>query len=209
MKLLIFIIPAILALACGPGSSESEGESAVLESIEEKLAPEDQLITTVADAGVNSYPDMMYVIRNGSVGLFEIGIVKDKVEELALVYDNVEIEEIDLMAEGMPVPTLELTFDNSETITLQLSEADFAVCRIEVNTDLFTTAEGIGIGSTYGDLESNYAFDAIAWGDGGDPLVIVEEAGLSFIIEPGDWWQMGDVEGEIPGDTEVTAIILW
>ncbi|MCK5132767.1 MAG: hypothetical protein KAR40_11515 [Candidatus Sabulitectum sp.] len=205
MKSLIFIIPAILALACGTNGSEEQNSA--VEIIEEETASEEVLVNTAANT--DSYPDMMYVIRNGSVGLFEIGIVKDKVEELALVYDNVEIEEIDLMAEGMPTPTLELTFDGSETITLQLGEADFTVCRIEVNTSLFTTAEGIGIGSTYGDLESNYVFDGIAWGDGGDPLVIVEEAGLSFIIEPGDWWQMGDVEGEIPGDTEVTAIILW
>lgn len=202
MKSLIFIIPAILALSCG--SNGSEEENSVPEITVEETAPE-EVITDISETDTG----MMYVLRNESVGLFEIGITQEKVEELAPVYSNVEIAEIDLMTEGMPAPALQLTFDNSGVIILQINESDLTVYRIEVYSDLFTTEEGIGIGSSYDDLESNYAFDGIAWGDDGNPLVIVPEAGMSFLIEPGDWWQTGNVEGDIPGDTEVTAIILW
>ena len=136
-------------------------------------------------------------------------ITPEEAEEIALLYGNVTVEEIDLMIEGSPYPALELTFINSGNVVLELGMYDSTVVRIQINSELFRTVEGIGIGSTYDDLASNYEFDGVVWGDGGEPLVIVEEAGLSFFIEPGDWWQMGDVEGEIPGDTEVTAIILW
>ncbi len=201
MKSLIFIIPAILALSCN--SNGSEEETIIPEITVEETVSEELPVITETDTG------MMYVLRNESVGLFEIGITQEKVEELAPEYGNVEITEIDLMTEGMPAPALQLTFDNSGVIILQINESDLTVYRIEVYSDLFTTEEGIGIGSSYDDLESNYTFDGIAWGDDGNPLVIVPEAGMSFLIEPGDWWQMGNVEGDIPGDTEVTAIILW
>lgn len=201
MKSFMFVIPAILALSCG--SNDSEEGNRTPEIADEETTPEEVLIITESDS------EMLYVLQDGSAGLFEIGIIREKVEELALEYGNVEITEIDLMTEGMPAPALQLTFNNSEAIILQINERDSAVYRIEVYSSLFTTGDGIGIGSTYDDLENNYSFDGVARSDGGEPLVIVPEAGMSFVIEPGDWWQTGNVEGEVPGDAKVTAIILW
>ncbi|MCK5786615.1 MAG: hypothetical protein KAH54_08675 [Candidatus Sabulitectum sp.] len=198
MRSLLLMIGAILILACG-----TEEEAPVQETLTEETPAMEE---TDATAGEELE---LYVIQDGAAGLFGMDITPEEVEEIALLYGNVTAEEIDLMIEGSPYPAIELTFINSGTVLLELGEYDSTVFRIQINSELFKTAEGIGIGSTYDVLEANYLFDGIAWGDGGEPLVIVEEAGLSFFIEPGDWWQMGDVEGEIPGDTEVTAIILW
>ncbi|MCK5035034.1 MAG: hypothetical protein KAS73_04005 [Candidatus Sabulitectum sp.] len=213
MRSLFLITAAILLLACG-----AEDETPVTEIAQEELpatlsANENTETTTevVAETIVEEVLDdaAFYTIQNENAGLFHIGITQEKVEELALQYGNVTVEEIDLFTEGMPAPALELTFNTGETVILEISERDQTVYRIEIYSGLFKTEEGIGTGSSYDDLENNYSFDGVVWGDGGDPLVIVEESGLSFMLEPGDWWQMGDVEGEIPGDTEITAVILW
>ena len=214
MKLLFLITAAILLLvACG-----TEEETPVTEIVQEELpaitATNESTETTtevVAETVVEEVLDdaALYTIQNESAGLFHIGITQQKVEELALQYDNVTVEEIDLFTEGMPAPAVQLTFNTGETVILEISETDQIVYRIEIYSSLFKTEEGIGVGSSYDDLESHYSFDGVAWGDGGDPLVIVEEAGLSFMLEPGDWWQMGDVEGTIPGNTGITAVILW
>ncbi len=213
MKFLFLITAAILVLACGAAE-----EAPVSEIVQEELpalAATSENTETASEIQAETVAEevfdesALYAIRNESAGLFQIGITQQKAEELALQYDNVTVEEIDLFTEGMPAPAIELTFNTGETVILEISESDQTVYRIEIYSSLFKTEEGIGTGSSYDDLQNNYSIDGIAWGDGGDPLVIVEEAGLSFMLEPGDWWQMGDVEGEIPEDTEVTAIILW
>ncbi|MCD4708940.1 MAG: hypothetical protein K8S62_14515 [Candidatus Sabulitectum sp.] len=201
MKSFIFMIPAILLFACG--SNDSEEENSTPEIADEETISEEVLINTEADS------DMLYILRDGSAGLFEIGIIRETVEELALEYGNVEIAKIDLMTEGMPAPALQLTFNNSEAIILHSDEGYSSIYAIEVYSNLFATQDGIGVGSTYDDLENNYSFGGVARSDEGEPLVIVREAGMSFVIEPGDWWKRGDVVGEVPGDAKVTAIFLW
>lgn len=213
MRSLILITTAILLLACG-----TEEETPVADIVQEELpaitATDENTETateieaeTVVEEAFNERA--LFTIQNESAGLFQIGITQHNAEELALQYDNVTVEEIDLMTEGMHSPAIQLTFNSGETVILEISERDQTVYRIEIYSSLFKTEEGIGTGSSYHSLESSYEFDEVVWGDGGEPLVIVEDASLSFVIEPGDWWQMGNVEGEIPEDTRVTAVILW
>lgn len=59
------------------------------------------------------------------------------------------------------------------------------------------------------DLVTSYEVNDVVWGAEGDPVAIVQEIGMSFILSPGDWWQQGDVVGEIPADAGLKAIILW
>ncbi|NOQ23104.1 MAG: hypothetical protein GQ565_10725 [Candidatus Aegiribacteria sp.] len=159
--------------------------------------------------GVNT--DIMYALGKDRTGLFECGMTAEDVEELSKLYGEVEIIEVDLMAEGMSTPAIELTFEDeiSKALALQLSEMDRTICRIEIYSDIFVTEEGIGIGSTYDDLENNYLFERVFWGDAGQPVVIVEALDMSFVLEQGDWWQMGEVVGEIPGDTRIVNIFGW
>ncbi|OPX31976.1 MAG: hypothetical protein B1H09_01650 [Gemmatimonadaceae bacterium 4484_173] len=220
MKTLVLAVAVILISGCGTGEElpavnsipDEDSPAEVADSTEQidtsavvtEVQPEDVPIETdsVTEA-------IIYTLKQGIAGVFAVGSSEDDTFEASLVYSNGTIEEIELMAEGMAYPALKMNFEDSGSILLELSDTDRTVCRIEINSPLFKTEEGVGIGSTYSDLLSNYSFDGISWGDNGDPLVIVEEAGMSFLLEPGDWWQMGEVQGEIPGDTEVTSIVLW
>lgn len=193
MRSIVFIIPAILALSCGSTRSEDNDIS------DEIIAETETVLNSAA----------LYTLQNQQAGLFAIGTAENKINELALAYDNVTVAKIDLMTEGMPAPAIELSYGNSETVILQLSELDLTVCRIEIHAAVFKTEEGIGIGSTYKDLKSHYSFNGVEWGDDGDPLIIVEEIGLSFLLEPGDWWQMGDVTGDIPEETAISTVLIW
>lgn len=168
-----------------------------------------QAAEMLIEAGANA--DILYILGNNHAGLFEFGMTKEDVEELLKLYGEVEIEEVDLMTEGMSAPVLELTFENetSKTLILRLSTTDFIIYSISIYSDKFSTEEGIGIGSTYDDLDNNYEFEDVFWGEAGEPFIIVEEISMSFTIEPGDWWQVGAVIGDIPGNAEVIGIFTW
>ena len=162
--------------------------------------------------GVNT--DIMYALGKDRAGLFECGMPAEDIEAVSVLYSEVEIAEVDLMTEGMSFPVLELTFENdtSKTLVLELIETDHSiwrVWRIGVFSDIFVTEEGIHVGSSYDDLENAYLFEGVFWGETGDPFVIVEEMNMSFVLEHGDWWQMGEVVGDIPEDTEVILILVW
>ncbi len=161
------------------------------------------------DEGVNT--DIMYALGKDHAGLFKCGMTAEDVEAVSELYGEVDIVMIDLMAEGMSTPAIELTFENetSEALIFQLSEMDRSICRIEIYSDRFVTDEGIGIGSTYADLNIIYLFEGVFWGDSGEPVAVVEDLSMSFVLQQGDWWQMGEVVGEIPGDTEIVYIFGW
>jgi len=217
MKTLVLIVAVILIPGCGTSgelpaantvqndlssagtAEEADTSAAVTEELPEETVPEPVEVTD----------DILYTLKSGIAGVFAVGSSENDTFEAALAYSSGTIEEIELMAEGMAYPALEMNFEDSGSILLELSDTDRTVSRIEINSPLFKTEEGIGIGSTYDDLLNNYSFDGISWGDGGDPLVVVEEAGMSFLLEPGDWWQMGEVQGDIPGNTEITSVLVW
>lgn len=164
----------------------------------------------------DSEPDslLLYALGKEHAGLFECGMPAEDVEAVSELYGEVEIVEVDRMTEGTSNPVLELTFENetSKTLVLELIETDHSiwrVWRIGIFSDRFVNEEGIRIGSTFEDLEDNYLIEGVYWGENGDPCAVVEAVRMSFILERGDWWQMGEVVGEIPGDTEIIHILEW
>ena len=163
------------------------------------------------DQGVNT--DIMYTLENDHAGLFQCDMPAEEIEEVSELYGSVEMVEVDLMTEGTSTPVLELTFENdtSKSLVLEMIETDNAiwrVWRIGIFSDRFVTEEGIGIGSTFEELEINYVIEGVFWSENGDPCAVVEALRMSFILEQGDWWQMGEVVGEIPGDTKITHILV-
>jgi len=205
MKSILFLAPAILIIACGTNGSEEPSDT--LEAVDEEiLTVSEQETDTLITVETT---DPMYTLQNRGIGLFTIGITREEVEEIAFEYGNVEVAGIEISQEGTTEPALELTFNSTDKIIFELSSYDATIFRARINSSLFKTEEGIGIGSTYGDLALNYSFDGIAWGDGGNPLVIVIETGMSFVLDPGDWWQNGEFQGEVPDDSEITGIFLW
>ncbi len=163
------------------------------------------------DEGVNT--DIMYALGKDHAGLFECGMPAEDVEAVSELYGEVEIVEVDRMTEGMSNPVLELTFENeiSKTLVLELIETDHSIWRIwriGIFSDRFINKEGIRIGSTFEDIEDNYLINGVYWGEDGDPCAVVESLWMSFILEQGDWWQMGEVVGEIPENTKIIRILV-
>lgn len=207
MKLLMLLAGALLILACDADNSEEvlpTTESDADVAVEVVVEPE-----TEVEVEVEVEVDSLYLLDNGSAGLFSIYMTRDEILEATAHYDNLVVEEIELMAEGMATPAIVLTFESSGAILLELTEDEGYVVRIFVGSNLFVTEDGISTDSFFGDLVSNYEVGDVVWGAEGNPVAIVQEIGMSFILSPGDWWQQGDVVGEIPADTELKAIILW
>lgn len=153
----------------------------------------------------------LFRLENGRVGLFLVGMSGENIEEIVQVYGDAEFEEVDLMLEGMPAPAIEITFqqDTSEILVLELDIEDATVYRINISSDRFITDIGIGTASIFSDLQVNYQFDGVFWTEDGNPFIIIEELDASIILEPGEWWVMGEVEGNIPPDTKISSILIF
>lgn len=204
MKSLAFILLFLLFLGCETDTSDQQ--PAIEEIVETET---NDTIVEISTPSNNTNAESLFLLQREKAGLFEIGIAAHKVEMIAAQNNNIEILPIDRMIEGMPAPALEVTINETKALLLEISETDSLIYRIQIETDLFKTVNGIGIGSSYQDLEANYTFDQIHWGDEGQPVVIIEEDNFSFMLESGDWWQNGEVSEEVPAETKVTKIILW
>ncbi len=195
MKSLMLIIPAILILACGTDNREDENDSQTVTV--EQSSPEEVQTELSDNVEIEESLYTNYLLKKGAAGIFETYMRKEEILELAEQFDNIVVEETEIFAEGNATPALELTFDPTGSILLELSETDPTVYRINVTSEMFRTEKGIGVGSTYYELANNYEFEELIWGEAGRPMAIVPEAGMTFIIEEGDWWQSDGVVGDI------------
>jgi hypothetical protein len=59
-----------------------------------------------------------------------------------------------------------------------------------------------------GDLRDCYEFEGVFWGDGGNPLILIEELNASILLEPGEWWNIGVLEENIPLDTKISSLLI-
>lgn len=100
------------------------------------------------------------------------------------VYDLVGKENttlIDLYLEGMYSPALVLTDNKRTGSSLVLEIVCDKVWRINVHDPLYKTKEGIGVGSTFGDLKKKYAVTSIEVGEG-NVFAYVETLDMSFCL---------------------------
>jgi hypothetical protein len=196
---------SVLVLSCGAGSSDTAQESEVEAASELDTVPADNEIESA-----NTDDEDLFLLGNGRAGLFKVGMHREVIEEIAQAYGDVELEEVDLMLEGMPAPAIEITFpqDTSESLVLELDSEDATVYRIKVYSDLFVTDTETGTASTLGDLQANYSFEGVFWGESGNPLIIIEELNASVILVPGEWWNIGVLEEDIPQDTKISSFLI-
>ncbi len=160
----------------------------------------------LAEAGADD--QAIYLLENEKAGLFELGMSLEVIREIARVYGDHELVNVDLMLEGMSTPAIEIVFpqDASEALVLEFYED--VVYRIKVLSDDFMTENGFCTASSFGDLQDIYEYEGAIWGETGNPLILIEELDASVVLVPGDWWSAGEVEGDIPADTEISAILF-
>jgi hypothetical protein len=152
------------------------------------------------------------VIRKHAVGPVSIG------SSAQVVYAEFRGRSrlVDLALEGHLSPALELTFpetglDGGVVAELIPRENDLVVWRIAVTSPNVRTEKGIGVGSTVGELRSNYPITGVGSGEG-RVFIRVDELSASFELDRsgagGDrLWQIRDPR-QVPGQTKIISVLL-
>lgn len=121
---------------------------------------------------------------------------------------------IDLKLEGHLSPALEIKLFGSQlvpSVVAEIGAADnkLVVTRIHVVDPSLRTKEGIGVGSTYGDLRSRYPVEWVGSGEG-RVVARVETLGISFQLDtsgPVPLWSIRD-PGQVPKDVRIVSLML-
>ncbi|MHC2993433.1 mechanosensitive ion channel protein MscS [Pontibacter sp. HJ8] len=152
-----------------------------------------------------------FVIAKGRVGNVQLGM---PVEDMRLQEPQGQtLVDTTLLLEGQASTAYVIkSSDSPKGIVIeQLCEPVCQVWRIHVRDQDYRTAEGIGIGSKYGEVRQHYPIKSVSQGEAG-LVAISEKAGLSFIL---DTSQLSKVQlhalitDEIPANTQVKGILVY
>lgn len=146
------------------------------------------LVSVVAQSGTAPRSQGSFVLERGRAGQFELGMTVDE------TYRLVGREYVHLVAslpEGMFQPELQIQlpgFPGGPALTATIREwpcGEFALWGILVHDSRFRTSNGLGVGSTLGDLKRQYRAARVTGIDtDSGPVVVVSELGLTFRMKP-------------------------
>ena len=150
------------------------------------------------------------VVERSRVGPVSIGAAADAVyREFG---DRARL--VDLKLEGNLSPALELKLYRAQltaSLIVELSAAgnQLVVWRINVIDPALRTADGIGVGSTYGELRSKYTVDWIGSGEG-NVFARVEALGISFQLDTSGPMRLSSVRdpSKVPTDIRIVSMLL-
>ena len=142
------------------------------------------------------------VVEQSRVGTVAIGVTAESIYEE--FRDRARL--VDLKLEGHLSPALELRFGTLQVVPSLVAEIwpldnRLVVTRIRVIDASLRTRDGIGIGSTYGELRSKYRIDSIGSGEGSF-IARVETLGISFELDTSGstpLWRIRDPQAVPPG----------
>ena len=150
------------------------------------------------------------VVERGRVGPIAID------SSAYAIYDKFQgrVQLVDLKLEGTLSPALEVKLFGSQLVPSVIAEIGptkdgLVITRINVIDPTLRTKDGIGVGSTYGELRSRYSVDWIASGEG-SVGARVEKLSMTFALDtsgPRPLWAIRD-PAQVPNEVRVTAIML-
>lgn len=168
------------------------------------------LAVTVVTLQLATSAEPPFVVERSRVGPVAIGATAQSLYEA--FRDRARL--VDLKLEGMLSPALELRLYGARLAPSIIAEispvgGQQVVTRIHVFDPSLRTKEGIGVGSTYGELRARYAVDWVAWGESSF-IARVESQGMSFELDPygpQPLWSIRD-QDKVPNDVRIVSIML-
>ncbi|MHA6248845.1 mechanosensitive ion channel protein MscS [Pontibacter sp. CAU 1760] len=153
------------------------------------------------------------VIAKGRVGNIRIGMPIEQVRQE--VPAGTVVQDTLLRQEGMESTAYLLRTSGQQQGLLieQRCEPDCRVWRINILSNDFKTAKGIGLGSKYSEVKAAYPIGTVALAEG-NLVAISEESGMSFVLEDTNLPQDSKNKGKyspanIPANTLVKRILLY
>ena len=155
-------------------------------------------------------PGSQIVVERSRVGTVSIGATAESVYR---EFDD-RARLVDLRLEGMLSPALELKLFDAQPVASLIAEIGasgnrLVVTRIVVVDPTLRTREGIGVGSTYGELRSKYTVDWVGSGEG-NVFARVEAMGISFQLDTSGPTRLSSIRdpSKVPIDTRIVSMLL-
>lgn len=150
-------------------------------------------------------------IAPGRVGFIEVGTAIEQMRQN--IPAAFGITDTTLQQEGMASTAyiIRPNGQNKGFIVEQECAPDCKVWRLNVQSEAFTTAKGIRVGSTYSQLQQTHPVSTVTLADGG-LVAVAAEGGLSFVLDatqiPAN--QRARLTPEtVPASTPVKAILVY
>jgi hypothetical protein len=163
-------------------------------------------------AGEGQAADENYLLSKHKAGDLSIGMA---VDDVFRAYDRDRVKLVDLNLEGGFSPALEIYIDGSQgdkpSMKAEITLKDWwVIWRISVLDKRFKTTDGIGIGSTLGDIRSLYTGLRGGTGEGSVSVYVRElEMGFGLGIDlmdlPDEWFKTSNQE-LIPDSIKVVRV---
>lgn len=152
-----------------------------------------------------------FVIAKGRVGILQLGMPVENMRLQAPQGQTLVDTTLHLEGQAYTAYVVKSSSSPKGIVIEQLCEPDCKVWRINVRDEDYRTAEGIGIGSKYGEVRQHYPIKFVSQGEAGF-VAVSEKAGLSFILDTG---QLNKAQlhrlkpDEVPANTQVKGILVY
>jgi len=140
-----------------------------------------------------------------------VNIGKEINKFISEVKSKYSVKKEKFMLEGDSYDIYNVYENGNKIYSVEPAENKAIIYRIWIYSSKFKTKEGIGVGSTLGDLKSKYHIKFITTEGEGGIAVSVKECDVCFILDnsklPQNWWDKMDTK-ILPDNITIAEIII-